>query len=199
MQFPEYQLFEETVYKDIAFGPKNMGISGDELDFRVQNAAKIVGLSEDILEKSPFELSGGQKRKTAVAGVLAMNPKILLLDEPAAGLDPLSSSNMLDKIHEIHEKTGITVIFISHSMEDIAKYCERAIVINHGKVALDADLKSIFSKSEFLETINLSVPQITRVTDKLRKLGFDIPPGIYTVDQAIQEILKKYRFKTKIN
>ncbi len=194
MQYPEYQLFEETVYKDIAFGPSNMKLSKEEIDKRVRFAADMVGLSPDILEKSPFELSGGQKRRVAIAGVLAMEPQILILDEPAAGLDPAGRDEILCKITDMHKRLGITVVLVSHSMEDIAGLADRIIVMNHGKIAMSDKPSEIFKSAEDLKKIGLSVPMITEVCMKLRDAGVPIPQGIYTVEAAraeLQKLLKK--------
>jgi len=190
MQYPEYQLFEETIYKDIAFGPKNMGLGESEIDRRVRAAAKLVGISDEMLEKSPFEVSGGQKRRVAIAGVLAMEPKVLILDEPTAGLDPLGREEILCKIRDMHKETGITVILISHSMEDVARHARRIIVMNKGSVAADDYPCKIFAQVEMLESIGLSVPQITKISAGLRELGMDLPDGIHTLREGKKEILK---------
>ena len=188
MQYPEYQLFEETVYRDIAFGPSNMGLSNDEIKRRVENAASLVGLDPEILEKSPFELSGGQKRRVAMAGVLAMEPKLLILDEPTAGLDPAGRDEILSKIKDMHKKLGITVILVSHSMEDLANMTERIMVMEHGQLVMFDKTSEIFKNSDRLKEIGLSVPQITEICDKLRKKGFPISSGIYTIETAKEEI-----------
>ncbi len=190
MQYPEYQLFEETVFKDIAFGPTNMGLDADEIKRRVEFAAELVGLDEEVLQKSPFELSGGQKRRVAIAGILAMNPKILILDEPTAGLDPAGREDILKRIFELHRRLGITVIFVSHSMEDIANTADKIIVMNRGEVKMQGRADEIFSRAEELYEIGLSVPQITEVCDRLRKQGFPLPNGIYTIEKAKEEIEK---------
>ena len=184
-QYPEYQLFEETVAKDIAFGPKNMGLSDDEVEKRVSEAAKLVGLSEESLNKSPFELSGGQKRRAAIAGVLSMEPKVLILDEPTAGLDPHGRDEILGQLSALHKKKGdMTVIFVSHSMEDVAKLAKHIIVLNHGRVAMDGTVAEVFARGEELAKMGLSVPQITRLTHELASRGVDIRQDIYTVDFA---------------
>lgn len=184
-QYPEYQLFEETVYRDIAFGPKNMGLSDEEIKTRVYEAIKLVGFPEDLLEKSPFELSGGQKRRVAIAGVLSMRPKVLILDEPTAGLDPHGRDEILGQLETMHrENDGMTVIFVSHSMEDVAKLAKHIIVLDHGHIAMDGDVSEIFARGEELSKIGLSVPQITRLTQELIAHGVDIRPDIYTVDFA---------------
>ncbi len=194
MQYPEYQLFEETVAKDIAFGPGNMGLSQEEIDGRVQFAANMVGLKPELLEKSPFDLSGGQKRRAAIAGVLAMEPKALILDEPTAGLDPAGRDEILFKIKDMHERMGMTVILVSHSMEDIAKLADRILVMNQGQVAMFDKTDAVFRRGEELETMGLSVPQITKITDALRKQNIPLPEGIYTVEDAyaaISPLLKR--------
>ncbi len=190
MQYPEYQLFEETVFKDIAFGPYNMGLSEAEIKRRVLFAANLVGLSEDILQKSPFELSGGQKRRVAIAGVLAMEPQILILDEPTAGLDPAGRDEILSKIKDMHQRLGITVILVSHSMEDLANLTDKIIVMNNGELAMYDKTAEIFKHSNDLKNIGLSVPQITQVCEKLRENGLPIPEGIYTVEAAKAELEK---------
>ncbi len=192
MQYPEYQLFEETVYKDIAFGPKNMGLSEDEIDSRVRFAADMVGLKKEILEKSPFDLSGGQKRRAAIAGVIAMEPKILVLDEPTAGLDPAGRDEILYKIKDMHERMNLTVVLVSHSMEDVAKLADRILVMNNGRLNMFDRPDKIFSNSAVLEKIGLSVPQVTKICDKLREKGFKIPKGIYTVEEAENEIINAF-------
>ena len=181
-QYPEYQLFEETVYSDIAFGPKNLGLDKDEIDRRVKSACAIVGLKEKYMQNSPFELSGGQKRRVAIAGIIAMEPNVLVLDEPVAGLDPHGRDGILSMIENLHEKRPeMTIIFVSHSMEDVAKIAKHVIVMNHGKVAMTGSVAEIFSHGDELKAMGLSVPQITQITDKLRSLGFDLPKEIYTL------------------
>lgn len=181
-QYPEYQLFEETVYSDIAFGPKNLGLDKDEIDRRVKSACAIVGLKEKYMQNSPFELSGGQKRRVAIAGIIAMEPNVLVLDEPVAGLDPHGRDGILSMIENLHEKRPeMTIIFVSHSMEDVAKIAKHVIVMNHGKVAMTGSVAEIFSHGDELKGMGLSVPQITQITDKLRSLGFDLPKEIYTL------------------
>lgn len=189
MQYPEYQLFEETVAKDIAFGPSNMGLSPEEIEERVMFAADMVGLKPELLEKSPFDLSGGQKRRAAIAGVLAMEPKILILDEPTAGLDPAGRDEILFKIKDMHERMNMTVILVSHSMEDIAKLADRILVMNQGEVAMFDKTDKIFSRGDELEKMGLSVPQITKITDALRKKNIPVPEGVYTVEDAAQILL----------
>ncbi len=195
MQYPEYQLFEETVVKDIAFGPSNMGLSQDEINRRVHFAAELVGIKKEILEKSPFELSGGQKRRVAIAGVLAMQPKLLILDEPAAGLDPAGRDEILSKIRDMHRRLGITVILVSHSMEDIAGLAETIVVMNGGTVAMTGKTAEIFQSADRLKEMGLSVPQITYVCDRLRDAGVPVPKGIYTVAMAKAEIEKLLKMK----
>ena len=178
-QYPEHQLFEETVYKDIAFGPKNMGFSDEEIDKRVRESAALVGLKEKHLTRSPFDLSGGQKRRVAVAGVLAMNPKVLILDEPTAGLDPKGRDEILATIKKLHEENKeMIIIFVSHSMEDVAKTAERVIVMNDGHVEMQGTVAEVFAQAEHLQKIGLNVPQVTLLTDKLRLAGYDLPEHI---------------------
>ncbi len=193
MQYPEYQLFEETVRKDIAFGPKNMGLTQEEIDDRVVFAAKTVGISEELLDKSPFDLSGGQKRRVAIAGVLAMEPKILILDEPTAGLDPIGRDEILCQISDMHKRTGITIILSSHSMEDIAKYADKILVMNKGAVEFFDKPRAVFSESKRLSEIGLSVPEVTKITDALRGAGYPLPDGIYTVAEAGRLIAELYK------
>ena len=188
-QYPEYQLFEETCYKDIAFGPKNMGLDEAEIDRRVHEAADFVGLDLALLERSPFELSGGQKRRVAVAGVMAMRPRILVLDEPAAGLDPEGRDDILSEVKEYHKKTGTTVLLVSHSMEDIAKYANRVLVMSNKKIAMYDTVENIFSRVEELTAMGLAVPQISRVFAGLRAAGYQVPGNIYTVEGAAAAIL----------
>ena len=189
-QYPEYQLFEETVYKDIAFGPKNMGLSPAEVDQRVREAANFVGLSEWHMQKSPFELSGGQKRRVAIAGVLAMNPDILILDEPTAGLDPKGRDRILGQIKQYHRTRGNTVLLVSHSMEDIARYAKKVLVLNRAGVAMYDDVDKVFSRAEEITKIGLSVPQVTRIFMGLRERGFPVSESVYTMDYAHRELLR---------
>ncbi len=188
MQYPEYQLFEETVFKDIAFGPSNMGLPEEDIKRRVLFAANLVGLPDELLEKSPFELSGGQKRRVAIAGVLAMEPEILILDEPTAGLDPAGRDEILCKIRDMHQRLGITVILVSHSMEDLANLTDRIVVMNRGELAMFEKTAEIFKYSEELKKMGLSVPQITEVCRRLKDAGLPISDGIYTVEMAKAEI-----------
>lgn len=190
-QYPEHQLFEETVYKDIAFGPKNMGFSDEEIDKRVRESAALVGLKEKHLTRSPFDLSGGQKRRVAIAGVLAMNPKVLILDEPTAGLDPKGRDEILATIKKLHEENKeMIIIFVSHSMEDVAKTAECVIVMNDGHVEMQGTVAEVFAQAEHLQKIGLNVPQVTLLTDKLRLAGYNLPEHIYTVKYAADAIKK---------
>ena len=190
MQYPEYQLFEETCAKDIAYGPRNMGLDEAEIDRRVKEAAAFVGLSDELLQKSPFELSGGQKRRVAIAGVMAMHPRVLVLDEPAAGLDPEGRDTILSQIRDYHEKTGITVLLVSHSMEDIAKYATRVLVMSHAKLAMYDTGEKVFGHAQELLELGLSVPQVTQIFLKLRQMGLDIPTDVYTMPYAVKTIQK---------
>ena len=190
MQYPEYQLFEETCAKDIAYGPRNMGLDEAEIDRRVKEAAAFVGLSDELLQKSPFELSGGQKRRVAIAGVMAMHPRVLVLDEPAAGLDPEGRDTILSQIRDYHEKTGITVLLVSHSMEDIAKYAKRVLVMSHAKLAMYDTVEKVFGHAQELLELGLSVPQVTQIFLKLRQMGLDIPTDVYTMPYAVKTIQK---------
>ena len=192
-QYPEYQIFEDTVYKDIAFGPKNMGLSEAEIDGRVRRTAEAVGLSEEILQKSPFELSGGQKRRVAIAGVMAMEPEVLILDEPTAGLDPKGRDKILGQIKEYHKNTGCTVLLVSHSMEDVAKYASKILVMNESKLFCYDTPPAVFRRSEEIARMGLSVPQITRVFDMLRARGIDMHDEVYTVKYASELIASELR------
>lgn len=187
-QYPEYQLFEMTLYKDVAFGPKNMGLSDDEIDSRVRAALAMVGIGEEMFEKSPFELSGGQKRRVAIAGVLAMNPEILILDEPTAGLDPKGRQEILDQISSMHSKLGITIILVSHSMEDVARYVERLVVMKKGGIALDGKPRDVFNHMEELESIGLAAPQIRYIMKAIAEKGMDIQTDVLTVEEAADAI-----------
>lgn len=188
-QYPEHQLMEETVRRDIAFGPKNLGIEGAELSERVEIAAEMIGLKKEYLDKSPFELSGGEKRRVAIAGVLAMEPEVLVLDEPTAGLDPAGRDELLALIKKLND-TGMTIVMVSHSMEDVARLAGRVIVINEGKIVLDGSVGDVFSKGGYLKSIGLDIPQISEVILKLREKGVNLPEDIYTVGRAKEEILK---------
>ena len=192
-QYPEYQLFEETVYKDIAFGPKNMGLSDDEVDLRVRESAALVGLKNDILNKSPFELSGGQKRRVAIAGVIAMEPKVLILDEPTAGLDPRGRDLILSEIQQYHQEKKNTILLVSHSMEDIAKYASRVLVMNHAEVYAFDTVEKVFSRVQQLRSLGLDVPQITRIFYQLKAHGVDIDTNVYSVGHAKTLILEKLK------
>lgn len=186
-QYPEHQLFEETVYKDIAFGPQNMGLSEDEIKDRVYEAARFVGLSEELLEKSPFELSGGQKRRAAIAGVLSMKPKVLILDEPTAGLDPKGRDEILNQLVTLHEQNEkMTIIFVSHSMEDVARIAKNILVMNKGRLAMHGSVAEIFARSAELREMGLNVPQITELTHKLIADGVALRPDVYTVKFAAE-------------
>lgn len=195
-QYPEYQLFEETVYKDVAFGPLNLGLTEVEIDKRVREAIELVGLSfNEIKDRSPFELSGGQKRRIAIAGVLAMEPEVLILDEPTAGLDPRGRDEILSQVKRMHEKYKMTIILVSHSMEDIAKLVNRVIVMHKGAVAATGTPRDIFSKSEMLEEVGLGVPQVTALMKKLKSLGNPVRDDVLTIKEAQEEILKWMRRK----
>ena len=189
-QYPEYQLFEETVEKDIAFGPKNLGLSEDEVYKRVRYAAQITGLPEEYLQKSPFELSGGEKRRTAIAGVIAMRPEIFILDEPTAGLDPKGRDEILARVREYREDTGATVLLVSHSMEDVTKNASKVLVLSHGKKMMYGKVGEVFERSKELLNAGLDLPQITKVFIELKNRGVDVPTSVYTVKQAI-EVLGK--------
>lgn len=182
-QYPEYQLFEETVYADIAFGPKNMGLSETEIDERVREAAHFVGVTDEQFEKSPLELSGGQKRRVAIAGVIAMRPGVLILDEPTAGLDPAGCEQILRNICDYHTQTGSTVIIVSHSMDDVARLADRLVVFNHGAIRFDGTPEEVFSQPEELRSIGLAVPAATELAMELKKLGLRLPNSIYTNEQ----------------
>lgn len=190
-QYPEYQLFEMSVYDDVAYGPKNMGLEGDALKERVEEALKSVGVEEALWQKSPFELSGGQKRRVAIAGVIAMNPSILILDEPTAGLDPVGRDALFKQLQTLHEGLGLTIILISHSMEDVAKYAKQIFVLYRGKVAYEGTTKEVFSYGKELEEIGLGVPQIKNIIDKLAYKGICIPKDILTVEEAADALAKR--------
>ncbi len=192
-QYPEYQLFEETVYKDIAFAAKNAGFSEKEIDESVRAAAQFTGIDESLFEKSPFDLSGGQKRRVAIAGIMAMKPEVLVLDEPTAGLDPRGRDEILDRIKQYQKKNGTTVILVSHSMEDVAKYAERVIVMDHGSVAIYDTTEEVFSRADMLRSLGLQIPQITMVFEELRRRGVKIEKSVFTVPYAarlVERILK---------
>jgi len=196
MQYPEYQLFEETVFKDIAYGPTNMGLSEEEIKERVLEAANFTGITSDLLDKSPFDLSGGQKRRVALAGVIAMRPEVLVLDEPAAGLDPRGRDFIFEGICNYQRTSQNTVLIVSHSMEDMARYCDRMIVMANGKVLIEGDVESVFSYVQDLSAVGLDIPQITRLVQLLRERGIDIPENIYTVDAAVKAISELYAVKS---
>lgn len=198
MQYPEYQLFADTVWEDIAYGPKNMGINGEELKQRVESSASFCGLSSEALQKSPFDLSGGQKRRVALAGVMAMEPEILVLDEPAAGLDPRGRREILGGIIEYQKKSNKTIIIVSHSMEDMAMYCDNIIVLSHGKILTTGDCKQVFSQRDMLREAGLDVPEITNTVYALREQGIEIPNSIYTVEGAFDAI-KEYMERGNTN
>lgn len=189
-QYPEYQLFEETVAKDIAFGPKNQGLGDDEIKVRVADAARFVGLSPELMEKSPFELSGGQKRRVAIAGIIAMRPKVLVLDEPASGLDPIGRAEIFGGLLRYKEETGGTVVIVSHSMEDMARYADNVIVMHHGHCVMSDTKEEIFRHGDELVEMGLDIPQITAFANMLRAKGYDLPDSIYTVADAKAALLK---------
>ena len=195
MQYPEYQLFEETCARDIAYGPKNMGLDDEEVARRVREAARFVGLSDELLEKSPFELSGGQKRRVAIAGVMAMHPRVLVLDEPAAGLDPEGRDTILSQIQEYHRATGITVVLVSHSMEDIARYANRVLVLSRAKIAMYDTVEQVFARAPELLELGLSVPQVTQIFLRLKEMGLDIATDVYTIPYAVKTIRKALQGK----
>ncbi|MBO5745812.1 MAG: energy-coupling factor transporter ATPase [Clostridia bacterium] len=188
-QYPEYQLFEETVEKDIAYGPTNMGLSSDEIAERVKYAAELVGLTDEMLKKSPFDLSGGEKRRVAIAGIIAMRPKVLILDEPTAGLDPKGRDMILSRIKEYRNETGAAVIIVSHSMEDMAKTADKLLVMNRGNIEMFDKVSNVFSNVERLVDIGLDVPHVTKIAIELNKRGFDIPKNIFTVSDLKEAII----------
>ena len=192
-QYPEYQLFEETVYKDIAFGPKNMGLSDDEIKHRITETAQALGLTKDMLERSPFALSGGQKRRAAIAGVMAMRPKVLILDEPCAGLDPKGRALMLRQIRDYQKKTQSTVLLVSHSMEDVAEFTDKLLVMSKGRLFCYDDTPKVFRRAEELQGLGLRVPQIASVMGELRRRGYELPLDLYTVEQARDALLTLLR------
>lgn len=191
-QYPEYQLFEETCARDIAFGPRNMGLEEAEIQRRVREAADFVGLAPELLERSPFELSGGQKRRVAIAGVMAMEPRILVLDEPAAGLDPEGRDTILNQIRAYHKKTGVTVVLVSHSMEDIAKYADKVLVMHRAHVAMYDKVEKVFARAPELLELGLSVPQVTQIFLRLKEMGLDIKTDVYTMPYAVKTVLKAW-------
>ena len=193
MQYPEYQLFEETVEKEIAYGPTNMGLSEEEIKCRVEYAADLVGIPKEMLERSPFELSGGQKRRVAIAGIVAMQPTTLILDEPTAGLDPKGRDEILFKIKDLQRRMNITVILVSHSMEDIAQMADRILVMNKGRLAMNGTPSEIFSRGDELTLMGLDLPQVTKICNDLIRAGYPVKKGIYTVSEAVEEI-KRLKF-----
>lgn len=197
-QYPEYQLFEETVYKDISFGPSNMGKSQEEIDKAVRTAAKFTGISDELLDKSPFDLSGGEKRRAAIAGVIAMDPDVVIFDEPTAGLDPLGRELLLSQIVQYHKERNNTILLVSHSMEDIASIADRIIVLNHSELVMFDTPKVVFSKVEQLEKMGLRVPQITKIMIALKEKGYDISDGILTVEQAFYQIVDLLKKEGKL-
>ena len=196
-QYPEYQLFEETVYKDISFGPKNMGLSEEEVDRRGRQAASFVNVTEEMMHKSPFELSGGQKRRVAIAGILAMQPKVLILDEPTAGLDPKGRDRILGQIQEYQQDQKNTVLIVSHSMEDVAKFARKVLVMNQSKVFLYDDTEAVFAHAQEIEQMGLAVPQVTRVFTRLAEMGYPVDPHTYTIQAAKQQVLDLFEQQEK--
>ena len=191
-QYPEYQLFEADVLSDVCFGPKNQGLSQEECEARAKEALEMVGFPEKYYRQSPFELSGGQKRRAAIAGILAMRPKVLILDEPTAGLDPKGRDEILDQVEYLHRETGMTVILVSHSMEDIARYVDRIIVMNHGEKMLDGAPREVFAHYKELEKVGLAAPQVTSVMHDLKERGFAVSPDATTIEEAADEIMKSF-------
>ncbi len=197
-QYPEYQLFEETVEKDIMFGPKNMGLSEEEARLRARDAARFTGLREELLQKSPFELSGGEKRRAAIAGVIAMDPEVLILDEPTAGLDPRGRDVLLSQIAQYHQERKNTVLLVSHSMEDIGRTADRLLVMNGGRAAMLDDTRTVFSRGAELEGMGLRVPQITKLMQELQKLGCPADPSTLTVDEALRQLLPFFKGREEV-
>lgn len=189
-QYPEHQLFETDIFKDVCFGPKNLGLSQKEVELRAFEALRMVGMPEELFYQSPFDLSGGQKRRAAIAGVLAMKPEVLILDEPTAGLDPKGREDILGCIKELHDKMGITVILVSHSMEDVARYVSRIMVMNHGQLVFDDTPKAVFAHYKELESIGLAAPAVVYTTNALRNAGLDVNTNVLTVEEAAADILK---------
>ena len=189
-QYPEHQLFETTIFDDVCFGPKNQGLSKEECEAQAKEALQLVGFPEKYYHQSPFELSGGQKRRVAIAGILAMHPKVLVLDEPTAGLDPKGRDEILDQVAQLHEKTGMTVVLVSHSMEDVAKYVDRLIVMNQGEKMLDGTPQEVFRHYKELEAVGLAAPQVTYVMHDLKEKGFEVSADAATVEEAADEIMK---------
>jgi energy-coupling factor transport system ATP-binding protein len=191
-QYPEHQLFETTVFKDVNFGPRNLGLDKLEADLRTYEALKMVGIGDELLDVSPFELSGGQKRRIAIAGILAMKPEVLILDEPTAGLDPKGRDDILDQIAYLHKESNITVILVTHSMEDVAKYVDRVMVMNKGSLAMDGTVREIFTRFRELEEMQLAAPQVTYVMNELRSRGFGVRTDVINVSEARDELLKVF-------
>lgn len=191
-QYPEHQLFETDVFADVCFGPKNLGLSKDEVEKRAYEALRMVGLSDDLYKQSPFDLSGGQKRRVAIAGVLAMEPEILVLDEPTAGLDPKGKNEILDLLKKLHEQRGITVVLVSHSMEDVANYVDRIIVMDHGKVQFDGQPREVFAHYKELEKMGLAAPQVTYIMKDLKEKGFNVDDTVTTLEEATDDIMKEF-------
>ncbi len=189
-QYPEYQLFEETVYKDIAFGPKNMKLDAAEIDRRVRDAARFTGVEEELLDRAPFDLSGGQKRRVAIAGVIAMMPEVLVLDEPMAGLDPSGRTEIMENILTYHWETGAAIVIVTHSMEEAARHADRMVVLNHGEIAMEGAPAEIFTHGEELRRMGLDTPVMTDVADRLRALGVSIPGSVYTVEQMVSALME---------
>ena len=189
-QYPEHQLFESTVFEDIAFGPKNMGLSESEIKERVLESIKFVGLTEEYLNKSPFDLSGGEKRRVAIAGVISMKPKVLVLDEPTAGLDPVGKNDLLNLIKHYNKTTGSTVIFVSHNMDDVALVADRVLVLSDGNIVMSGTVEDVYSKGDELLKLGLDVPEITRVFLKLKEAGYDVPTDVYTVKQGKEKLIE---------
>lgn len=197
-QYPEHQLFEATVFADVCFGPKNLGLEKKETELRAYEALKLVGLPDEVFYQSPFDLSGGQKRRAAIAGVLAMEPKVLILDEPTAGLDPKGRDEILDCICDLHHKRNMTVILVSHSMEDVAKYVERIIVMNHGTVFLDGEPRDVFAHYKELEEIGLAAPEVTYIMNALADRGLPVDTGVTTLEEAKTELIKILKLQGRI-
>lgn len=199
-QYPEYQLFEETVAKDVAFGPKNLGLSNEEIEERVREALELVGLDYDqVAERSPFELSGGQKRRVAIAGVVAMRPEVLILDEPTAGLDPKAHKDVLKMVDEVHRRTGNITIFVSHNMADIAKMSDKVVVIDNGRLVAEGTPKEVFSEKDELRSVGLELPPVTEFTEKLREKGMNLPETILDIDEAASEIAAYLKKKSEVS
>lgn len=193
-QYPEHQLFETTVFKDVIFGPTNLGLDKLEVELRAYEALKMVGIEDDLLDASPFELSGGQKRRVAIAGVLAMKPEVLVLDEPTAGLDPKGRDDILEQIAKLHDDSGITIILVTHSMEDVADYADRLFVMNQGELVMNHSTKEVFARYKELEKMHLAAPQVTYVMNELKQKGYGVQTDATTVTEAKDEILKMFHY-----